>query len=85
MSFLLGLESLTGMLQRLPGMLVPRQAIFFSVMSGGSAMCVRSLLMEFGSPLMRVVWHDIFSSIVPKCVSLPQIPETGRAGSRQGF
>jgi hypothetical protein len=45
------------MFQRLPGLLVPSQVIFFSVSDGGSAMRVRGEFVEFGSSLVRVRWH----------------------------
>jgi hypothetical protein len=47
------------MFQRLPGLLVPSQVIFFSVRDGGSAVRVRvrGEFVEFGSSLVRVKWH----------------------------
>jgi hypothetical protein len=45
-------------LHSLFGMFVPSQVIFLSMMHGGSAMCVRSLFVEFSGALMRIVWHD---------------------------
>lgn len=60
MSFLRQLESLGGMFQRLPGMLLPGLMIFFSMMRRGSAVRVGGEFMEFSSSLVRIVWHGIF-------------------------
>ena len=57
MSFLRPLESLIGMFQRLPGMLVSGLVIFFVVVCGGSAVCMCGKFVEFGSSSMRVLWH----------------------------
>lgn len=47
------------MLQRLSGMLVAGQVISFSVVRGGSPVRVRGEFVEFGSSLMRIVWHSV--------------------------
>jgi hypothetical protein len=59
------LHGFAGVLQRLSGMLVPGQVIFFSVVRGGSAVRVRGELVEFGSSLMRVVWHSVSQLCYP--------------------
>ena len=64
MSFLQRLQSFIGMFQRLPGMLVSGLVIFFPVMHGGSTVRVCGLLVEFGSSLVRVLWHSVFH---PQC------------------
>jgi hypothetical protein len=61
MSFLRQLESLGGMFQRLPGMFLPGLVIFFSMMRRGRTVRVGGKFMEFGSSLVRIVWHGIFS------------------------
>jgi hypothetical protein len=60
MRFLRPLQSLASMFQRLLGMLVPRQVIFFPVVHRRSAVRVRRQFMKFRSSLMRVVRHDGF-------------------------
>jgi hypothetical protein len=40
------------------GVFVSGQVILFSMMYGGSAMCVSGLLVKFSGALMRIVWHD---------------------------
>ena len=40
------------------GVFVSGQVILFSMVYGGSAMCVSGLLVKFSSALMRIVWHD---------------------------
>jgi hypothetical protein len=59
MSFLRALESVIGMFQSLPGMLVSSLVIFFPVVCGGSAVRVCGELVEFGSSLVRVIWHGV--------------------------
>ena len=71
MSVFRPLHGFTRMLQRLSGMLVPGQVIFFSMMRGGSSVRVRGEFVEFGSSLVRIVWHSIFrlrNSLHPKTV-----------------
>jgi hypothetical protein len=58
MSFSRPLESLIGMFQRLLGMLVSGLVIFFSVVRRGSTVRVCGEFMEFGSSLVRVIWHS---------------------------
>lgn len=58
MRLLRPLEGLLGVLQRLLRKLVPGQVIFFPVVRGGSAVRVRGEFVEFGSSLVRVIWHD---------------------------
>jgi hypothetical protein len=60
MSLLRQLESLGGVFQCLPGMLLPGLVIFFSMMRRGSAVRVGGEFMEFGSSLVRIVRHWIF-------------------------
>ncbi len=59
MGFLRPLKSFIGMFQGLFGMLVPGQVIFFTVVSGGGAVRVCGELVEFGSSLVRVIWHGV--------------------------
>jgi hypothetical protein len=59
MSFLRPLESFIGMFQRLCGMLVSGLVIFFSMVCGGSTVRVCGEFMEFGSSLVRVIWHSL--------------------------
>ena len=59
MSFLRRLESPIGMLKRLFGMLVSGLVIFFPVVYGGATVHVGSEFVEFGSSLVRVIWHTI--------------------------
>jgi hypothetical protein len=57
MSFLRPLESFIGMFQCLPGVLVSGLVIFFPVVRGGGAVCVCGVFVEFGSSLVRFIWH----------------------------
>jgi len=59
MSFLGPLESFIGMFQGLLGMLVPGLVIFFPVVCGGGTVRVRGEFVEFGSSLVRVIWHRV--------------------------
>ena len=59
MSFLGPLESFIGMFQGLLGMLVPGLVIFFPVVCGGCTVRVRGEFVEFGSSLVRVIWHSV--------------------------
>ncbi len=45
------------MFQRLFGVFVPGLVISFSVVHGGSTVGVCSKFVEFGSSLVRVIWH----------------------------
>lgn len=58
MSFLRPLESFIGMFQCLPGVLVSGLVIFFPVVRGGGAVCVCGVFVEFGSSLVRFIWHS---------------------------
>jgi hypothetical protein len=60
MSFLRPLESFIGMFQCLLGVLVSGQVIFFPVVRGGGAVRVCGVFVEFGSSLVRVIWHCFF-------------------------
>ena len=64
MSFLRRLESFIGVFKCLFGMLVSGLVIFFPVVHGGSAMRVAGEFVEFGSSLVRVLWHSVFH---PRC------------------
>ena len=66
MRFLRPLESLVRMLQCLFGMLVPTLVIFFPVVCGRSTMRVCGQFVEFGSSLMRVIWHSFPHLDVPR-------------------
>jgi hypothetical protein len=58
MSFLRRLERFIGMFRCLPGMFVSGLVIFFPVVHGGSTVRVCGEFVEFGSPLVRVIWHS---------------------------
>ena len=60
MSFLRRLESFIGMFKRLFGMLVSGLVIFFPVVYGGGTVRVCGEFVEFGSSLVRVLWHSVF-------------------------
>ena len=64
MSFLRRLESFIGVFKCLLRMLVPCLMIFFPVVHGGGAMRVCGEFVEFGSSLVRVLWHSVFH---PRC------------------
>lgn len=72
MRFLRPLESLMRMLQCLFGMLMSGLVIFFAVVRRSNAVCMCGEFVEFGSSLMRVIWH---SGSHPRCpVHLKTIP-----------
>lgn len=58
-SFLRPFESPLGMFQCLSGKLVSGLVIFFPVVHGGNAVRVRGEFVEFGSSLVRVIWHCV--------------------------
>jgi len=58
MRFLRPLESFIGMFHCLLGVFVSALVIFFPVVGGGSTMRVSGEFMEFGSSLVRVIWHS---------------------------
>jgi hypothetical protein len=60
MSLLRQLERFAGMLQCLPGMFLTGLVIFFSMVRCGTAVRVGGKFMEFGSSLVRIVWHGSF-------------------------
>ena len=60
------LESLVRMLQCLFGMLVPTLVIFFPVVRGRGTVRVCGQFVEFGSSLMRVIWHSFPHLDVPR-------------------
>jgi hypothetical protein len=64
MGFLRPLESFMGIFQRLFRMFVSGLVIFFPVVSGGAPVCVCGEFVEFGSSLMRVIWHGVLPSYV---------------------
>jgi hypothetical protein len=59
MSILRPLHRFRRMFQRLFRMLVPGLVIFFPVVHRGSPVRVCGELVEFGSSLVRVIWHGI--------------------------
>src|ERR1700730_2720041 len=59
MSFLRPLESIIVLFQHLFGMLMSGLVIFFSMAYGGSTVRVCGEFMEFGSSLVRVIWHSL--------------------------
>jgi hypothetical protein len=59
MRFLRPLESLMRMLQCLLGMLMSGLVIFFAVVRRSNAVCVCGEFVEFGSSLVRVIWHGV--------------------------
>jgi hypothetical protein len=61
MGFFGPLESFVGIFHCLLGMFVSGLVVFFSVMRGGGAVRVRGEFMEFGSSLVRLVWHGYSS------------------------
>src|SRR5579859_945935 len=63
MSFLRPLAGLIGIFHVLLRVLVSRQVIFFPVMRCGCAVRVRRKLVEFGSALVRFIWHGQLLSI----------------------
>ena len=58
MSFLRPLKSFDGMFQRLFGMLATGLMIFFLVVRSSNPVGVCCEIVEFGSPLVRVIWHS---------------------------
>src|SRR5579859_7581325 len=63
MSFLRPLAGLIGIFHGLLRVLVSRQVIFFPVVGCGCAVRVRRNLVEFGSSLVRFIWHGRLLSI----------------------
>jgi hypothetical protein len=59
MSIFRPLHSFTCMFQGLFGMLVSGLVIFFPVVRGSSSVRVCGEFMEFGSSLVRVIWHSV--------------------------
>ena len=66
MRFLRPLESFMRMLQCLFGMLMPGLMIFLAVVRCSNAVCVCGEFVEFGSSLMRVIWHGFPILYVPR-------------------
>lgn len=58
MSLLRPLEGFPRIFQSLFGELVPSQVVSLPMRRGGGKMRVLCELMEFGSSLMRVIWHS---------------------------
>jgi hypothetical protein len=65
MSFLRPLESFIGVFQRLFGMLVSGLMIFFPVVRGCSTVRVCGEFVEFGSSLVRIIWHSVSHPLWP--------------------
>jgi hypothetical protein len=63
MSFLRPLGSFIGVFQGLLGKLVSVQVVFFVVARGGGTVRVCGEFVEFGGPLVRVVWHGASLSV----------------------
>jgi hypothetical protein len=59
MSIFRPLHSFTCMFQGLFGMLVSGLVIFFPMVRGSSSVRVCGEFMEFGSSLVRVIWHSV--------------------------
>jgi hypothetical protein len=59
MSFLRPLRSFIRIFQRLFGKLVSGLVIFFPVVRGGSTVRVCGEFVEFGSSLVRLIWHSV--------------------------
>jgi len=57
MSFLRQLESLIGMFQRLPGILMAGHMVPFVMVRCGNTVCVSGEIVELRSALVRIVWH----------------------------
>ncbi len=53
-----------GIFQRLFRMFVSGLVIFFPVVCGGASVRACGEFVEFGSSLMRVIWHRVFPSQV---------------------
>ena len=62
MGFLCELESLAGMFECLPGVLVSGLVIFLAMMRRGNAVRVRCEIVELRGSLMHVFWHMLFVS-----------------------
>jgi hypothetical protein len=45
------------------GMLVSGLVIFFPVVRGGSTVCVCGEFVKLGSPLVRLIWHRVSTSV----------------------
>ena len=65
MSFLRALEGFIGMFHRLLGMFFPGLVILLPVVHSCSAVRVCGEFVEFGSPLVRVIWHRVSLSRCP--------------------
>jgi hypothetical protein len=59
MCFLRPLGSFIGVFQGLLGKFVSGQVILFTMVRGGGTVSVCGEFVEFGSSLVRVVWHDV--------------------------
>jgi hypothetical protein len=65
MSIFRPLHGFTRVFQRLSGVLVPGQVIFFSVVRGGGPVRVCGEFVEFGSSMVRVVRHKVSQLCYP--------------------
>jgi len=61
MGFLCELVSLGGVLQGLPGMLMPSLMVFFAVVRRRNAVCMRGKIVHLCGSIMFVFWHAVFS------------------------
>ena len=86
MSLLRPLESFIGMFHCSHGMLVCGLVIFFPVVRGGSTVGVCGEFVEFGSSLVRVIWHCFSHSRWPLHLSaIPFSKLSSYEHSRRGF
>lgn len=63
-SFQRGLMGLGGVFHCLPREFVTGQVIFFAVVYGSDAVCVRCEAVKFRSSLMRIRWHKCLSELL---------------------
>jgi hypothetical protein len=71
MSIFRPLHGFTRMFQRLFGMLVSGLVVLFSVVRGGSTVCVCGEFMVFGCFLVRVTWHGVSNPLSPHQLKIP--------------
>ena len=92
------LKGLVGVFKCLFGMLASGLVIFFPVVRCGDSVRVRGELVEFGSPLVRVIWHStpVLTSLLrlqpsraPKLFNIGQsvvgLRRTARGSSNPGM
>jgi hypothetical protein len=70
------------MLQRLFGMLVSGLVIFFPVVRGGSPVRVCGEFVEFGSFIVRLIWHNVSYRNTPFSLESFHFPNCPIMGTR---